>query len=880
VSAPPDCPAPESWQALFRDAVPPEQRERYERHLESCAACQERLDHDEAGGDEIREVGRKVGDPTVAPADPTVVQVVDRVLHEVKAPERTPAAEPVDLHFLRPADRPDILGTLGAYEVCEVIGQGGMGVVLKAFEPALHRLVAIKVLAPALGGSATARRRFTREAQAAAAVRHDNVVAVHGVSEAGGLPYLVMQYVAGESLQARLDRTGPLDIVETVGIGLQTASGLAAAHAQGLIHRDIKPANLLLENGLARVKITDFGLARTADDVGLTQAGVVAGTPEYMAPEQARGEQVDHRADLFSLGSVLYACCTGCPPFQGATTLAVIRQVNDQAPKPLRVVNPEVPAWLEALVMRLLRKDPAERVQSAAEVAALLEGYLAHLRQPDTVGAPALPPLPAGSGAAPPRRAGSAPWFRRLLWPAALLLLAAVGLGVARIPFGFPWGGGIDLQAPAGNEPAAPARRLQGHTGPVHCLRFTPDGQRLISASGWPGDDHGIRVWDLATNQELARVPTPGNVGSLDLTPDGRFALAGLSNGLVLSLDLDNRQVVKTIKGHSGSVAWVAFAPDREHTFSASADGTARLWDLGEGQELAQVRVQDKRARGAAAFPDGRRLLTGDSGHPGLLQIWDLTTGQEVKRIDTAAGGFIDSLTLLADGRQALVTGVGGVHLYDLETGQEIRRFQGDEPDREEVNQAVLSPDGRRLLTASFDGKVRLWDFPTGQLLGVLGSHNGFVWAVAFSPDGRLAASAGGGEKDGGKILPGTDHDIRLWDLAALPAGAAAPHTYGGRGWSVAAGIVFLLIVLSSLAVWYSVRRGRRAGKKPADVPAPDKQDKPAAALPSIAVTCSGCGENLKARAGLAGKRVKCPKCGRAVLVPAIKTADSGISPA
>src|SRR5262249_44614714 len=164
------------------------------------------------------------------------------------------------------------------------------------------------------------------------AVCHDHVVAVHGVSEADGLPYLVMQYVAGESLQEKLDRTGPLGVTEVMQVGLQAASGLAAAHAQGLIHRDVKPANLLLEDGLAPVRITDCGLARSADDVGLTRAGVVAGTPEYMAPEQARGEQVDHRADLFSLGSVLYACCTGRPPFRGATPLAVLRRVTDETP--------------------------------------------------------------------------------------------------------------------------------------------------------------------------------------------------------------------------------------------------------------------------------------------------------------------------------------------------------------------------------------------------------------------------------------------------------------------------------------------------------------------------------------------------------------------
>src|SRR5262249_21953639 len=158
----------------------------------------------------------------------------------------------------------------------------------------------------------------------------------------------------------------------------QTASALAAAHAQGLIHRDVKPANLLLEDGVARVKITDFGLARMADDVPLTQAGVVAGTPEYMAPEQARGEQVDHRADLFSLGAALYARCTGRPPFRGETAVAVLRRVSDEEPPAVRWLNPDVPAWLEQLLDRLLAKDSADRFQTAAEVASLLEGYLAH----------------------------------------------------------------------------------------------------------------------------------------------------------------------------------------------------------------------------------------------------------------------------------------------------------------------------------------------------------------------------------------------------------------------------------------------------------------------------------------------------------------------
>jgi hypothetical protein len=409
------------------------------------------------------------------------------------------SGEPLDLYFLTPSLDPELLGTLDGYEVREVIGEGGMGIVLQAFEPALHRPVAIKVLAPALAGSATARRRFTREAQAAAAVCHEHIVAVHGVHETQGLPYLVMQYIPGESLQARLDRVGPLGVLEVVRIGMQTASGLAAAHAQGLIHRDIKPANLLLENGLARVKITDFGLARMADDVALTQPGVVAGTPEYMAPEQARGESVDHRADLFSLGSVLYAMTTGRPPFRGSTTVAVLRQVSDQEPRPLRELNPDIPEWLEALIRRLMIKNPELRIQSAAEVAVLLEGYLAHLQQPTTRSLPELAPLPEEDpleGTAPRSRRGAG---KRRLWLALLMGLVALGVILSFRP---REGGRLANQAGQEKEkPAAPEGaqpRKQDHLA-VN-LRAGLDKLAPLTLSGPDvedvarSDDQGLRV--------------------------------------------------------------------------------------------------------------------------------------------------------------------------------------------------------------------------------------------------------------------------------------------------------------------------------------------------------------------------------------------------
>ena len=269
------------------------------------------------------------------------------------------------LKLLAPTDDDRMLGRWGTYEVVGVVGTGGMGVVLKALDAALNRYVAIKILAPHLGSSGAARKRFSREAQASAAVVHDNVIEIYGVAEAAGLPYLVMPYVRGPSLQRRLDDEGPLAVVEILRVGMQAAAGLAAAHAQGLVHRDVKPANILLADGIERVKLTDFGLARAADDASLTKTGIIAGTPQYMSPEQARGEPVDQRSDLFSLGSVLYAMCTGRPPFRAETSYGVLRRITDEEPRPIREINPDIPDWLCGIVEKLMAKRPDDRFQSA-----------------------------------------------------------------------------------------------------------------------------------------------------------------------------------------------------------------------------------------------------------------------------------------------------------------------------------------------------------------------------------------------------------------------------------------------------------------------------------------------------------------------------------
>ena len=300
---------------------------------------------------------------------------------------RTSAEESADprrgmesvLHLLEPARRAGSLGRLNHYEVMQGVGQGGFGTVLKVFDEKLHRVVAIKVLASELAASGVARQRFLQEARAAAGIRHEHVIDIHAVDDRP-VPYLVMEYVDGQTLQEKLDRTGALPIKEILRIGLQMAEGLAAAHKQGVIHRDIKPSNILLENGIEKVKISDFGLARReVGDAGLTQSGLIAGTPLYMSPEQAEGRPLDQRSDLFSLGSVLYALCCGRPPFRAESTLAILRRVVDEMPRPLCECNPEVPEWLSDIIAKLLAKKPAERIQSARELADLLSVRLARL---------------------------------------------------------------------------------------------------------------------------------------------------------------------------------------------------------------------------------------------------------------------------------------------------------------------------------------------------------------------------------------------------------------------------------------------------------------------------------------------------------------------
>ncbi len=271
--------------------------------------------------------------------------------------------------FLAPAQAPDEIGRLGPYRVLKVLGAGGMGVVFRAEDPQLQRLVAIKAMLPALAANDSARQRFIREARAAAQLKHDHIVTIHQVGEDRGAPFLAMEFLEGESLEDRIKREGKLPLAEVLRIGREIADGLAAAHEHGLIHRDIKPGNVWLEGKRGRAKILDFGLARTnAEDVHLTQSGAIVGTPAYMPPEQARGDTVDARCDLYSLGCVLYRLCTGQLPFKGDNTMSLLLALATEQPKSVSELNADVPPALADLIMRLLAKDPAQRPATAGEV--------------------------------------------------------------------------------------------------------------------------------------------------------------------------------------------------------------------------------------------------------------------------------------------------------------------------------------------------------------------------------------------------------------------------------------------------------------------------------------------------------------------------------
>jgi len=706
------CPTLEELSALVNSDITGVRLLELTDHIGECDSCREKMEGYATREMPVLKQALRGIDKQEIPKNSAYWRAVDEAVVNLSL-TRTSMDSPTakldpDLKFLQPSDTPGRVGRIGEFDVIRMVGRGGMGVVLHAYDPTLQRDVAIKILDPQLASNDVARQRFLREARAAAAVTHDNIVAVHSVNEDShsGLPFLVMQLVNGESLEQRLRRLGKLSVAETARIGAQAAAGLAAAHATGLIHRDIKPGNILIESGTERVKLTDFGLARATEDMKFTKTGFVSGTPLYMAPEQAKGEEVDHRADLFSLGVVLYECLAGKPPFDGNTPLAVLRRVADDQHVRLKKWNPGVPGWLEDVIDDLLEKAPKTRIATAAE---LQERLAQHVPASDAN---------CDSGSANEACPMSLPSLRSRRemrrWRVcfALLMIVPLLLGILA--------GAAGILALADNNPQPVVEREQ-----------------IVYAEE-----------PLSPFKE--KFPNPwGAVWSIALTPDEKTLVMGLEDGHIIVYDIPTDKIRQRLKEHEGPVFGIEFFPDGKRFVSASDDGSIRIWNLEDLRKSQSTMNSPNGVRALALDRHGLNIATGDRG--GTINIWDVKEQVPTHTFDNKAS--VLSLAFSNDpiGQMLISTGSNGISkVWDLTTDTDKFSLSGH---KGPVGASGFSKDNELIATAGWDGTIKIWNADNYLELRTLEGHHFDVYSVTFSPCCKLLASAG------------QDGTVRLWNV-------------------------------------------------------------------------------------------------------------------
>jgi serine/threonine protein kinase len=708
------CPDPKQLEGLFQGRLNADEQSALTEHVGECASCQQALDQ-LAAGPTVADLARvEEGKPA---ADSAYWMAVAKLEQDITTagPGRSSGKPEVLVDFLPASDDASHLGRLDQFAVLGVIGRGGMGIVLRGFDTYLERDVAVKVLDPAMAKDEVARERFCRESRTAASVTHENVVAVHHVAleETSNLPYLVMQLIDGEALDQRLAH-GRQPLKDIVAIGAQVAAGLAAAHEKGLIHRDVKPANVLLERGTNRVKLTDFGLARAAEDVRLTGTGMVAGTPLYMAPEQARGEELDARADLFSLGVLLYELCTGQTPFDARTPLAVLKRLTDEPHRPVRALNPETPDWLAAVIDRLLAKSPADRFQSAREVAELLDLQLSAMKTSSEV-----------ISACPKKRAHRIRQF--------LTILAAVAVGaIATSVVILLWMGRGQRSLSAGtSEP--PLAVLPGGAGSVWGLAFSPGDRTLAMAL----EEGKIKLWDVEAGAVKATLSDhTGMVWTAAFSGDGLYLLTSGDDNTARIWDLATHKAVKTLQSKA-AVRAALFDREAKRVFTGDRQGYIRVWDVATGKQIRSWKHPGS-LFAMALSPDGKTVASGGTDH--LVRLWDAETGQERLSLNGHTGSLY-SLAFRKDGKVLASAGWDRtIRLWDPGTGELVRTLDGHGKGIWAID---FAPDGITIASADQDGMVRMWDTGSGQVLAEFAGHDGTVHSLAFSRDGTRIASGG-----------------------------------------------------------------------------------------------------------------------------------------
>jgi serine/threonine protein kinase/WD40 repeat protein len=688
---------------------------------------------------------------------------------------------------------------VGPYVIQGPIGQGGMGIVYRACHTSLARQVALKVLPSDQARDQLALNRFLREARAAAALDHPNIVRLYDIGQGAGVHFLVMEYVDGTNVQAMLEKTGALPYGQAADYATQAAAGLKHAHERGIVHRDIKPGNLMVTKTGA-LKILDMGLARSLRDekdnlTALHGTGDITGTADYVSPEQLVGEPADERSDLYSLGATLFTLLVGRPPFPGTTTQKLAQhQLKDPADlrKDLRGKGPP---GLADVVVKMMAKKKADRYQSAGELIGALTPWLPAGRS-GNVGEQSV--RTRNLRAAATRLGGSrsrrVPEGRRLSLSVGrkkwLLIGGAVGaialVGSLALAFGSGGKNTATAQTPAPsgaahpvppgsglpgglNPPTAPADPppLRAHTNGINDMVFGPDG--LLAAVDWSGH---LIIWDPKAGRPARSFPVrPGSkLNACVTTPDGRQVVMVGEKMPVLVRDWETGQSIRELPGHAGTTWGVAVSPSGRDLLTCGTDGLVLHRDLATGDEIRRFAFEAKQVWAVAFSADGTRMAACGARGPSeeesyLIRVWETATGRELHKL---AGHTRDVrwVTFHPDGRSLASAGFDGtIRLWDLNAGIEVRSIPAHSG---YVERVFFLPGGKRLVscggpmanstTPGEGGALKVWDAETGQeIRGWKGDATGGLISLAISADGAVAAT---GSRD--KL-------VRLWPLSTGP---------------------------------------------------------------------------------------------------------------